>query len=314
MTSDSTDLVNIADSSKIIPTFDASTLPVSGYTTADFPENHWGYKQDSGNFKDFKSTQIVLQNNGRTNEDTTSLTFGAKIDFLQPSGTYENTLVFTTTATPPIYIQDVDSSMCSTTETSIVTDIRDGEKYGIRKLPDGNCWMVKNLDLAGGTTLTSADSNVMADYTLPNSDTAGFDNNTGDYVYNSHRTTCGENMPCYSYYSYAAATAGTNPSSSKASSDICPRGWRMPTNAEYTTLIGIYTTETALLSPPFNGVYAGLFRDGQFSNGGMYGMYWSSDIYNTDSAYFLSFRSDSHVAVDRNVKRVGRTIRCIAKK
>ena len=50
-----------------------------------------------------------------------------------------------------------------------LTDTRDGQNYRIRKMEDGKCWMIDNLKLAGGVTLTSAntnlDANVPADFT-----------------------------------------------------------------------------------------------------------------------------------------------------
>jgi len=54
--------------------------------------------------------------------------------------------------------------------TRILTDTRNGQDYRVRKLPDGKCWMIDNLKLATpGTalTLTSANSNVSANFTLP---------------------------------------------------------------------------------------------------------------------------------------------------
>jgi uncharacterized protein (TIGR02145 family) len=37
----------------------------------------------------------------------------------------------------------------------VLTDTRDGQNYRIRKMEDGKCWMIDNLKLAGGTTLTT---------------------------------------------------------------------------------------------------------------------------------------------------------------
>ena len=103
--------------------------------------------------------------------------------------------------------------------------------------------MTRNLDLPGGTTLTSSDTNLTTGFTLPVSSTSGFNNYNTDYVYNSGRTTCPSNSStgsCYSYYSFYTATAhwGTSSVSSGSSSvDICPKGWRLPTQAEYDIII-----------------------------------------------------------------------------
>ncbi len=196
--------------------------------------------------------------------------------------------------------------------TGTMTDNRSGNKtYTVAKI--GNLiWMTRNLDLPGGTTLTSANSNVTSSYTLPTSSTSGFSSDSTAYVYNSNSTTCG-NQPCYSYYSYVAATAGTNPSSGNATSDICPKGWRLPTQAEYNTLIGTYATGAALAASPFYGIYASYYYNNRFYSAGR-GWYWSSTAYNTSNAYYLNF--DSLVSADNTYygyKRFGYPIRCVAK-
>ena len=222
-----------------------------------------------------------------------------------------------------VLIQNLDLNLCVAGTQTGVVDIRDGNSYTVTKLPDGNCWMTKNLDLAGGTTLTPADSNVSANYTLPASETissgtelansSAFSDDNTAYVFNSNSTTCGENSPCYSYYSYVAATAGTGASisSGDAPSDICPKGWRLPTQAEYNTLISTYTTGAALTAAPFIGVYAGYYLYGSFYNGGSRGYYWSPTSRDT-TAYYLYFNS-SDAGVDYATKRNGRSVRCVAK-
>ncbi len=144
------------------------------------------------------------------------------------------------------------TKLCSTAGTSgTLTDSRGGttKSYTVAKLADGKWWMTTNLDLPGGTTVTSADSDVTTDYTLPASatknaddnnltdtDSTQFSNSSTDYVFNSgNNINCGaseQNTPCGSYYSYLAATAGTGSSVAtynNASGSICPKGWRLPT-------------------------------------------------------------------------------------
>ncbi|MBR3324107.1 hypothetical protein IKG24_01025 [Candidatus Saccharibacteria bacterium] len=207
------------------------------------------------------------------------------------------------------------SNLCSTaTSSGTLTDSRDNQTYTVAKIND-QWWMTKNLNLAGGTALTPADSNVSAgcnlgsNCTLPTSSTSGFSNNSTAYVYNSGRTTCGNSSPCYSYYSYVAATAGTNPSSGDATSDICPKGWRLPTRAEFNTLRSNYTTGVALTASPFLGVYAGSYYKSSFYDGGLYGYYWSSTAGNTaaNRLYFDSSNTDDSSVGKNN----GYSIRCV---
>ena len=120
--SGTTDLVNIADSAKVIPTITDNTT----YTSlADIPANHWGYKQDTGNFKKFVANTTILENNTYTNEDTTTLTFGAKVDYLQTSGTYNTTLIFTTTANYAAYDINYYDGVNNTAGNEIATQEND---------------------------------------------------------------------------------------------------------------------------------------------------------------------------------------------
>jgi uncharacterized protein (TIGR02145 family) len=50
--------------------------------------------------------------------------------------------------------------------TILLTDTRNNQDYRVRKMPDGKCWMIDNLKLAD-YTLTSADSNVASNFTVP---------------------------------------------------------------------------------------------------------------------------------------------------
>ena len=143
------------------------------------------------------------------------------------------------------------------------------------------------------------------------SSTSGFSSNTAQNVYNSNSTTCANNTPCYSYYTYAAATAGTNPSSGAATSDICPSGWRLPTQAEFNTLKSTYTTGATLTASPFLGVYGGYYSNSSFYNGGSSGYYWSSTANYSSYAYSLYFYS-SYAAVNYDYKYNGASVRCVA--
>ena len=200
---------------------------------------------------------------------------------------------------------------CSTvTGSGTLTDSRDNKNYTVAKI--GNLWwMTKNLDLAGGTTLTPATSNVTSNFTLPASSTSNFTDNWSApvSVYNSGSTSCGNGSPCYSYYSYAAATAGANLSSGDATTDICPKGWRLPTYAEYTTLKNTYGG-SRLPTSPFLGVYAGSYYY-SFDGGGSYGNYWSSTSINWVEAQHLEFNSFDGTSYGGNMKCLGYSVRCV---
>ena len=214
-----------------------------------------------------------------------------------------------------LWFQDATSANCG----EVMHDNRGDDSYKDIEYTtasiNGLCWMTRNLDLPGGTTLTSSDTNLTTGFTLPASSTSGFNDYDTDYVYNSGSTTCGSSQPCYSYYSFYTATAHwgtTSVSSGSSSVDICPKGWRLPTQAEYNTLIGTYTTGSTLTASPWLGVYSGHYDYGLFDDGGSYGYYWSSTVYDSYYAYNLDFRS-SDAYVDNYNKYYGFAIRCVAK-
>ena len=215
-----------------------------------------------------------------------------------------------------IWFQNATSTQCGQTMyDNRGTDAYKNIEYSTASI-NGLCWMTRNLDLPGGTTITKTDSNITASsYILPVSNTSGFDDYTKAYVYNSGRIICSNDSStgsCYSYYSYVAATAGTNPSSGDASSDICPKGWRLPTQAEFNILKGTYTTGTALTGSPFFGVYSGYYY-GAFADGGSDGLYWSSTASGRSTAYRLGFYSSGAYIDYSNYKNRGYAIRCVAK-
>ena len=123
---------------------------------------------------------------------------------------------------------------------------------------------------------------------------------------------------CYAYYTFAAATAGTNPSSGSSSYDICPAGWRLPTQAEAEALKSAYPNGSSSLGGnPFNavlsGAYAGDFFTGSFryDTGGIAAQYWTATAYSSSHAYRLYVAGSTSVGTE--AKFFGMAIRCIAK-
>ena len=211
---DNTNLVNTSDSSVVL-----ETLPTlaGGYTDSTFVVNKWGYKNGlSNNYFPFTSGATVLENSTYTNEDSTTLRFASKIDYMQEEGTYSTTFSFNLVVNPTVtYMQDMSPSLCTSTPTTVI-DKRDNKEYTVTRLADGQCWMTSDLNLAGGTTLNADTSDVPTDnyYALPASSATGFSSDTVPYVYNTGNETtnqadCTSTQPCNSYYSWLAATAKT---------------------------------------------------------------------------------------------------------
>lgn len=106
------------------------------------------------------------------------------------------------------YMQDMTPTECSemdTYTTGQLIDRRDGQKYWVTKMADGNCWMTQNLKLilSTNTTITAALSDVTDDWTpeydtLPtvsvvkNNKTSTYSYDFGMYVVSSPKITmCG---------------------------------------------------------------------------------------------------------------------------
>ena len=109
-------------------------------------------------------------------------------------------------------------------------------------------------------------------------------------------------------YNYCAASAGTNCSSSNSSDttyDICPKGWRLPTRAEFGTI-----TDTSYISA-FSPVLSGFYTSGTISNAGSNGRWWSTKAYGSSSQYLLYYNGSSLMNDYYYGKIFGYSVRCI---
>ena len=219
-------------------------------------------------------------------------TYAVYISKTQPASTYTGQVKYTlvhphnaaapekpedpsTACTTPFpgytYMQDLSPSNAATIianldeeEPYYLRDRRDNQPYCVAKLKDGKLWMTENLNIAGGTALSSADTDFDSNYTLPTTngwtvddgklvlpasatknsennnltDSTEFGTDNYAYVFNSgNKENCGassQNTPCYSYYSWDTATLGSgrNIGTDNADADysICPKGWKLPTS------------------------------------------------------------------------------------
>ena len=233
---------------------------------------------------------------------------------------------------PHIYIQDVTTDTCPTIPT-IVYDKRDEEAYTIRKLDDGNCWLLDNLHLDLSTTrnLTTTDTNITADWTAP-ADIATWANSYDipkmNADYKDTTGTGGYTSGKYgAYYNYCAATAGTycyeeGAGNGNATQDICPKGWRMPTggaSGEYQALYVAYNSDYSsfvkALRTPLSGYY--WYYNNSYAKGqGEYGEFWSSTdiiVDDYDFKYYLDLLQTNVYFEDVEDHGVGASVRCIAK-
>ncbi|MBQ3280489.1 hypothetical protein IJG92_02430 [Candidatus Saccharibacteria bacterium] len=307
MSTASTSLINTADNTLTIPTLDALS---GGYTTATFQTNKWGYSKDSGNYFPFPASELLLQNTTATNGDNTDLRFATKIDYTQPSGTYKTTISFNAVTNPLVdYIQDFTPDMCRTlasTDDYTVVDKRDDNDYTVRYI-NGNCWMTQNLRYIGDTgsasgsmIMKAATSNISTDTTIAYADlTVG---NTDDHA--EIATGVDNNGDSTVWYNYAAASAMTITGSSNSDPqqyDVCPTGWRLPSNTEQSSIIS-YVSQ-------FNPVTGGYYLGGALGGTGS-GNWWASTVGSASYRYRLYYDGSS-LGASNYYRYYGYYVRCI---
>ncbi|MBQ8985343.1 hypothetical protein IJ076_02190, partial [Candidatus Saccharibacteria bacterium] len=277
-----------------------TATPASGYKI-----DKWTMSSEAGSIAD-------------TTSATTTFTVGLGNNTLTPSATIAAT-----------YIQDYTKATCQTEASSAnktVVDKRDNKEYTVRYI-NKNCWMTQNLaymgDTVGSTSTTttwylkSATSNVSADKTMNMTDlTSG---NTYDnaryHLATSDQVPSGADFTATDigvWYNYAAASAMTitgSSNSTNATYDICPKGWRLPTNAEQGT-IGSSSGSTTYVSA-FSPVYSGYNYNGSPYGVGSNGYWWSSTAYGSTYRYNLLYYSGSLYSGNGNSRYVGYSVRCI---
>jgi|GEM_PF-1037664 len=329
--------------SAIMPTLDPGT-----YTQATFTADKWGYKINSNTsipstvtsgYVPFVSGNTLMERSTAVNQDETELSLAAKIDYLQPAGSYSTELNFNIVANPLVqYIQDLNPTLCTTTPQTVV-DKRDNQEYIIQKLKDGNCWMMTNLNLGAialTEDLTSANTNLATTVTAATFNSwkktrgdyaSGY--TTGEYIpLTSSNTSNGldrdpvSDAPYGTLYNYYAASAGTISGENNNNAqvyDICPSGWRLPTsdaNGEFQNLYNAYNTYAQMRASIADGG-AAFTLSGHFETtvpeyqGGNYAHWWGSNVYDYNDRYQLWVGGSSVFPTNHNRRTYGFSIRCI---
>ena len=195
--------------------------------------------------------------------------------------------------------------------TVTLADTRDNNTYTVSKLADGKCWMTQNLRIID-KTITPADSNVTANYTIPASSINGFNayNTNNAYLDSIHG----------GYYTWTTATAGTGTTALSANGhnttvSICPKGWRLPTSGasgEFQALYNNYNSSSSIMSAPAKFSLSGATYNNSYFEGE--GSYWSSTVSSIYKAYYLGLTtSDVNPSRDDHGYMLnGFSVRCIA--
>ena len=218
-----------------------------------------------------------------------------------------------------------------------LSDIRDSKKYIIRKMADGNCWMVDNLkfELQANKTYTGVNNATGNTITFNTGAVCGNGNTDAACIMNGN-TVYGNTYDTW-YYSWYAATAGSGTSSmvnQDAPYSICPAHWRLPTNYTNTShpsggadkswgsLLNTYgispnnhnsdTEYKTLEAFPFNLSRVGWFNSGAFRNNG-YGVWWPTTADSTATyAHSMTFGTTVVNPQGDSSKYHGFNVRCVA--
>ena len=233
-------------------------------------ENHPVLENGYGSYSAVPSTYTKVASYASADmgtAQTVTATYKAAASATQPAGTYTGAVKYTmvhpgTMPTPIKLIDDLEymqdfATLTNAEKTSVLNsmeaettytlkDKRDEQEYTMAKLKDGKVWMTENLNLAGGTLLSSDTTDFDASYNLPTdrgwqsdgglpaSSASAFDDidNYG-YIYNTGNDTDVCSSPgCYSYYSWDVATVGSGRNITQGNTDasysVCPKGWRLP--------------------------------------------------------------------------------------
>ncbi len=201
-------------------------------------------------------------------------------------------------------------------DKSIVSDI-DGNTYKTVQIGT-QVWMAENLKIAkynDGTMIPNiTDDNLWSNLT------------SGAWVYCNNDAS--NNSKYGKLYNWYAVSPTTN-----ENKNLCPRGWHVPTNAEWTVLIdylggasvaggkmkeaGTKNWKTPNRDATNTSLFTGLpggyrYSNGNYSDIGDGGDWWSSTEGNTDDAWYRTLYGTNGVAYrDGGYKRNGLSVRCL---
>lgn len=211
--------------------------------------------------------------------------------------------------TPAIQDFTVDECQAKASDSDFtVIDIRDGNDYTVRYI-EGDCWMTQNLRLAGGTTLTSSDSDVRSTYTLP---TTGFSGTPPTVpVIQSEIAYSGSITTGY-WYNACAVSAGNACDPDFAGgldySSICPAGWKIPSRSKAGLL-----TDPSWLSA-FSPVTGGYIQNGPLYDPSNSGGWWTWNPAGQNQyfvALYTSYNNRIEIVTESDNRRFGYYVRCI---
>ena len=185
----------------------------------------------------------------------------------------------------------------------LLTD-QSGYTYQTVKI-GSHCWMKTNLkavryddqlEMSGGTYISQPSGTTVSNSTpYRYAPTAGY-YNVGYYY----------NLPAARGMGNTNYPTGANMMTFKNYfQGVCPRGWHLPSYAEFTTLL---STNPSLSE--FNSQYAGYFNASGEQAAGSRGEWWSNSLYSGTSYYYL-YKTIGGSGTNYEGAQIGKSVRCI---
>lgn len=190
-------------------------------------------------------------------------------------------------------MQDFTPTMCSKSVigmTKRLKDSRDGHRYWVTKLKDGNCWMTQNLDYNGGGTRYT--ENTVGSWKMTGAPSQHY--YTGDWE--NGRTSLG------SYYSFTAAQT------------VCPSGWRLPTtgaDGETAKLWSGISSIKTLQSDPYYFVAGGYVSDDGIRQSGAQAYWWGQQGINGEYGLMAYVIPNQLYPNTEDSPYFGESVRCL---
>lgn len=225
------------------------------------------------------------------------------------------TTIGTSNNTDAICLQDMNTTVKSSMvlkDIYTLIDARDNKEYTVSLLDDNNVWMTKNLAIGDGTDklLASFDTDL-------NNNPAIFLLPASDYIASN---TFGN------YYDWNTAIADYNTSyyySSVNTTSLCPLGWDLPTDTQYSKLqstAGFNSNKLPSSSPYFFNTTGG-FYSGTYLYNENYSYLWTAKAASSSTAAYgvnnlgtsLSLSTTTGTSSSAGANRTyRRNVRCIA--
>ncbi len=258
----------------------------------------------------------------------------------QAGASYTPTGNVTLTAIWRASMQNFACSSLNIGDTTTLEDARDGIEYNVGKLADGKCWMLDNLafngkdDQGNGSYITMDSTNTHINTTKTWNDTirTGWTSSSqnsyvASYINDASKDVVPEGSDTKSkagnwkigvYYNYCAVTLDTICSSSTstvASYDVCPKGWKLPSggsSGDFQNLYSNYYTTYDTYRDALHLPLSGYFGSGTPYDQGSSGLWWSTTASNGTNRYNLYVLTSGIYSARSSDRRFGFSIRCIS--